>query len=50
MKEIDILRKMEHENVVRVYDVYENDGYLYLVCDYLAGGELSLLIGGYANY
>jgi serine/threonine protein kinase len=38
MKEIDILRKMEHENVVRVYDVYENDGYLCLLCDYLVGG------------
>ena len=31
---------MDHPNVVKLYEVYENEDYLYLVMELLAGGEL----------
>lgn len=40
MKEISILRKMNHPGVIKLYEVYENDSYIYLVKELLKGGEL----------
>ncbi|CAD8064623.1 unnamed protein product [Paramecium sonneborni] len=39
-KEIQILRQLQHKNVIRLNEVYENAKHLYLILDYLAGGEL----------
>jgi serine/threonine protein kinase len=39
-KEISLLRQMDHPNIVRLYEVYENDLYVHLVLEYLGGGEL----------
>ena len=38
--EIDILRVMNHEYVIRLYEVYESEKYIHLVFDFLEGGEL----------
>jgi len=38
--EIDNLRKMNHPNIVRLYDVYENREKLMLVTELCSGGEL----------
>jgi serine/threonine protein kinase len=31
---------MDHQNIVKLYEVYEDDTYFYLIMDLLKGGEL----------
>lgn len=40
IKEIQIMRKIQHESVVKLYEVYETDDHIYLVLELLKGGEL----------
>lgn len=40
-REIALMRKLDHVNVVRVLDHGDVDGYPYLVCEYLDGGTLA---------
>ncbi len=39
-KEIQILRLIDHPNVIKLYQVYENEIYVHLILEYLRGGEL----------
>ncbi|CAD8064665.1 unnamed protein product [Paramecium sonneborni] len=39
-REITILRKVEHQNVIKLYEILESDTNLYLVMEYAKGGEL----------
>ena len=39
-KEIDILRQLDHRNIVRIHDYYTDTSQLFLVIDYLSGGDL----------
>ena len=39
-REILILRKISHPNVIKLFEVYENCLYVRLVLEYLEGGEL----------
>ncbi|CAD8166345.1 unnamed protein product [Paramecium octaurelia] len=39
-REIAILRKVEHPNVIKLYEILESDTNLYLVMEYAKGGEL----------
>jgi len=43
-KEIQILRRIDHPNVIKLYEVYENDLYVHLILEFLKGGELFQLI------
>jgi calcium-dependent protein kinase len=38
--EIECLRKLDHPNIVKYYETYENDKYFYIVMEYCSGGEL----------
>ena len=38
--EIDILKLVDHPNIVKLYDVYDEDKYIYLVMKLLEGGEV----------
>jgi len=38
--EINILRMLNHKNIIKLYEVYENDLYVHIVMEYLKGGEL----------
>eukprot|EP00826_Nyctotherus_ovalis_P007362 TRINITY_DN1182_c0_g1_i10.p1 TRINITY_DN1182_c0_g1~~TRINITY_DN1182_c0_g1_i10.p1 ORF type:complete len:269 (-),score=40.65 TRINITY_DN1182_c0_g1_i10:1145-1951(-) len=40
IKEIEIMRKTNHPRIVRLYEVYETESCIYLVTEYLEGGEL----------
>ncbi|CAD8147407.1 unnamed protein product [Paramecium pentaurelia] len=40
IKEISIMKKIQHESVIRLYEVFEGDEFLFLVLEYLKGGEL----------
>ncbi|XP_056871021.1 serine/threonine-protein kinase BRSK2-like isoform X2 [Takifugu flavidus] len=39
-REIAILKLIEHPHVLKLYEVYENNKYLYLVLEHVSGGEL----------
>ncbi|KAF2810308.1 Pkinase-domain-containing protein, partial [Mytilinidion resinicola] len=39
-REIVIMKLLEHRNIVKLYDVWENHNELYLVMEYVQGGEL----------
>jgi calcium-dependent protein kinase len=38
--EIDILKNLDHPNIVKLYEVFEDDKYMYLVTELCTGGEL----------
>ena len=39
-KEISIMKSLEHPNIVQIYEVLSSAEYLYIVMDYVSGGEL----------
>ncbi|TKA60460.1 hypothetical protein B0A49_10479 [Cryomyces minteri] len=39
-REIVIMKLLDHRNIVRLYDVWENRNELYLIMEYVQGGEL----------
>lgn len=38
--EIDILKNLDHPNIVRLFEVFEDKNYIYLVTELMTGGEL----------
>lgn len=39
-KEIEIMRMLNHENIIKLHEVYEDEKKVYLILDILEGGEL----------
>ncbi|KAL8102311.1 serine/threonine-protein kinase ATG1c-like isoform X2 [Apium graveolens] len=44
MSEIDILRKVNHPNIIRLYDMIQEPGKIHIVLEYCKGGDLSMFI------
>jgi len=40
VQEIGILRRIDHQNVVKLFEVFEDQTHLYLVMEYLGGGTI----------
>ena len=40
LKEVSILKSIDHPNIIKIYDLYEDDSFLYFVIEYCSGGEL----------
>ena len=40
MQEVTIIKRMRHENVVKLYETYESDKYIIFVIELCAGGDL----------
>lgn len=38
--EVDILRQLDHPNIIKLYETWETERICFLVCEYCAGGEL----------
>jgi len=38
--EIDILKNLDHPNIIKFYEVFEDKKHIYLVTEYCDGGEL----------
>jgi calcium-dependent protein kinase len=43
-EEIKILQTLDHPNIIKYYETFENNRYMYLVMEYCPGGELFDLI------
>ncbi len=39
--EINIMKQVDHPNIVKMYESYEDEKYLYIVMELLSGGEVS---------
>ena len=39
-REIHILKLIRHPNIIQLYEIIESPKYLFLVMEYLTGGEL----------
>ena len=40
MDEVDLLRKVDHPNIVEYFETFDDTNYLYLVMELCTGGEL----------
>ena len=40
MDEVDLLKKVDHPNIVEYFETYDDQHYLYLVMELCTGGEL----------
>ena len=41
MNEINIMRNLNHQNVINLHRIYDNPNYLFLVIDLAKGGNLN---------
>ena len=39
-REIDYMKKMDHPNIIKIYEVYESDRSLYIIMELCKGGEI----------
>ena len=44
LEEVNILTNLDHPNIVNYYETYVDEKYVYLVMEYIGGGELLDLI------
>ena len=40
MSEIEILLKLDHPNIIKLYEIFQNEKYIYLIMELCTGGEL----------
>ena len=38
--ELNILKSLDHPNIVKLYELYQDERFYYLVTEFLSGGEL----------
>lgn len=39
-REVDVMKKLKHPNIIKLYQVMQTDKMLYLVTEYVPGGEI----------
>ena len=49
LDEVAILNKLDHPNIVKYYETYTDVKYIYLVMEYIGGGELFDMIATQEN-
>lgn len=42
-----ILKQVDHPNIVKLYDIYEDEKYWFLVMELMMGGEVTKLVSFY---
>jgi calcium-dependent protein kinase len=52
LEEVNILRELDHPNIIKYYETYEDDFYIHIVMEYLQGEDLFKVITNrkYNNY
>jgi serine/threonine protein kinase len=49
VNEVDLLSKMEHDRVIKLYGLYRTEDYYHLVLEYCNGGDLRSFLRHYNN-
>ena len=44
MREVDIHKRLKHENIIKLYTAIEDSNYIYLILEYAAKGNLFYII------
>lgn len=44
MKEIDLLRKLDHENIIHYYTVFFDSDHMYIVLELADAGDLNVML------
>jgi len=39
-REIDIMRRVNHKNILKLFDVFDSEEFIYIVTEFVSGGEL----------
>ena len=39
-REVEVMKKLKHPNIIKLYQVMQTDKMLYLVTEYVPGGEI----------
>ena len=39
-RELDILKTLDHPNIIKLFEVYQDENFFHLVMEYCGGGEL----------
>jgi calcium-dependent protein kinase len=40
LDEVEILKKLDHPNIVKIYELYSDEDYFYIVTEKLTGGDV----------
>ena len=40
MLEVEILKNLDHPNIVKIFEYFENNKHIFIVMEFLGGGEL----------
>lgn len=38
--EVEVLNNLDHKNIIKIYEIFENPKYYFLVTEYVAKGDL----------
>ena len=49
MEEVAILNTLDHPNIVKYYETYDDNKYIYLVMEYISGVQLFVKITSQTN-
>jgi len=49
MEEVGIMHTLDHPNIVKYYETYDDSKYIYLVMEYISGSQLFTKITSQAN-
>lgn len=50
LNEIDLLKTLDHPNVLRLFEIFEDTHNYYIVTEYCSGGELFDLISKFTRF
>lgn len=48
--EIEIMKRVRHQNVVALYELFESSSCMWLILELVDGGDLNFFIGGHTHY
>lgn len=49
-RELDIMSSLDHPNIIKLYEIYEDEQYVHLVMEYCSGGDVSERIINDGNF
>lgn len=44
LKEVEILKKINHPNIVKMKEAFKNDEYFFIIFEWMEGGEVSCIL------